>query len=373
MPPALLRSLPAADVSAAIDLDAGIAVTGSVVDGAGDPVAGARVSMMVDGAPSTLATTSAAGAFSLRARAGGPVAVTVVPADGSGLPELDLPATTGTAVADGSTLAIAYSAPSGAPRSADPVVHLADGTTAPGARVTWMGRPVAGAGTVAIDGGAARGASGRIRVTVVAGAGGTAPAVLLPRLVYDVAVEPPPGAPAGNATLLRAGLDLGATAPPSVLNLTAPARVTATVVDPSGAPVVGALVIASPGGPLAGIGRAAASSRTGDGGSIALDLAGGGAYQIEVDGALAGQARTRAEVTAPAAGGTKDLGALGLPVTLRMTGRLGALGGVDLTSAHVELRCADCGASGGPAVVGQAVTDATGSFVLLVPDPGVAN
>ncbi|HVV87390.1 MAG TPA: carboxypeptidase-like regulatory domain-containing protein, partial [Kofleriaceae bacterium] len=68
----------------------GASWTGTVVDAGGVAVAGARVSLTSGGVPSTVATTDAAGHFTVRWRdAAGTEQVVVVPPPGRGLPRLD--------------------------------------------------------------------------------------------------------------------------------------------------------------------------------------------------------------------------------------------------------------------------------------------
>ncbi|HUS67953.1 MAG TPA: carboxypeptidase-like regulatory domain-containing protein, partial [Kofleriaceae bacterium] len=358
--PARLQ-LQAAEVEGDLLLAAGDDVSGTVRDGAGDPVVGARVSLSVDGVPSTVGVTGGGGGFALRARAGAEVVVTVVPPEGSGLPQLAIEASDA-GVADGSVIDVDYAAALDTVAVA-PELRLADGTTpAPGARVTWRARAIAAAGTVSIDGADAT-ARGTAIVTGAAGVGGDVPATSLPEAVYDVVVEPAPGAGAGQGVRYLV-VDL-AGAPPAVLALAAPARLGGVVMDADGEPVPGARLRAEGRGALSGLSSAGGAADSDDDGAFELRLAGDGSYDVVVDGAAGGEARVRlVGVTAPAAGAiaTRDVA---LPATRRVDGTLAVLGGAPVR-AHVELVCLDC--EGGAGVVAEAVSDPSGHFVFLLAD-----
>ena len=61
-----------------------------------------------------------------------------------------------------------------------------------------------------------------------------------------------------------------------------------------------------------------------------------------------------------------------LPPTLRLGGELTIAGGNRVEGALIQLQCLTCGPGGGPATVAEAVSDASGAFSMLAPDPGVA-
>ncbi|HEY8147241.1 MAG TPA: carboxypeptidase-like regulatory domain-containing protein, partial [Kofleriaceae bacterium] len=363
LPALLVDNVLPADLTGALAIDDGVLVTGTVTDPAGDPLAGARVQVTVGGAPSTIGTTSGGGAFSLRARAGGPVEVSVTPPEVSGLPALQI--ASGPSIADGSALAIEYDTGLDV-RTVSPVLRETDGTTpAAGARVTFIANPIAGAGTISVDGTPLDAAGALVRTAQANGAG-VIPDQVVTATRYDVIVEPGAGAPAGEAVRFDP-LDLrtGQGAPAS-LRLAAPGHITGTVVDAAGAPVEGARVAAAPGGLLARATAAGAAGTSGEDGSFDLRVAAGGSYQVRVDGpGSAGRVLLAAEADdAPLSAA--------LPPTLRLGGELTVAGGNRVEGALVQLHCLTCGPDGGPAVVAEAVSDASGAFSMLAPDPGVA-
>jgi len=352
-----------------ITADAGIAVSGTVTDPAGDPLAGTQVQVTVDGAPSTLGTTNASGAFTLKARPGISVVVTVTPPDASGLPQLELE--DGPEIAADSTIAVSYAAGLEV-RTVSPVLRQTDGTTpAAGARVTFLAHANAAAGTIAIDGDSAA-ATGTLVRTAVANGSGVIPNQVLTSTQYDVVVEPGPAAPAGERVRF-APLDLrtGQSAPAS-LRLAAPGHLTGRVVDTGGAPVDGARLYATPLGPLARATAAGDSAVADADGLFDLALAARGDYQIRIDGP-AGDGRLLLFEAAPdAPGDTRSLSDSQLPATLVVTGSLTSTGGGAVSSAAIQLQCLTCGPDNSAMTVAEAVSDSAGDFILHAPDPGVA-
>ncbi|HEU5060609.1 MAG TPA: carboxypeptidase-like regulatory domain-containing protein [Kofleriaceae bacterium] len=349
-------------LNGSIVVDGGVTVTGTVRDPAGDPLAGARVQVTVGGAPSTIGTSDAAGAFTLEARAGGPAAVTVTPPDASGLPALELAG--GPAISSGSDVAVTYGAGLDR-RTVSPVLRETDGTTpAAGARVTFVSRAIASAGTIAIDGDGAAAAGALVR-TAQANGSGVIPDQRLTSVIYDAFVEPGPGAPVGEGVRVYQALDLrtGQSAPAS-LRLAAPGHITGQVVDAAGAPVAGARVSAAPDGLLARSTAAGGAATSGEDGSFDVRVAADGSYQVRVDGP-GGAGRVHRALAAPGALPVE------LPATLELTGTLAIAGGNRVPGALVQLQCLTCGPDGGPAPVAEAISDAAGQFTMLAPDPGV--
>jgi len=370
LPAVFLAGQQATDLSGiSIAVDAGVGVTGTVADPAGDPIAGAQVQVTVAGAPSTIGTTNASGAFALEARPGGPVSVTVTPPASTGLPQLqrdDAPD-----IAAGSEVAVRYAAGLEV-RTVSPVLRESDNSTpAAGARVTFVAEPIGAAGTIAVDGSGAA-ASGSLVKSAQANASGVIPAQALTSGPYDVIVEPGPSAPAGERVRF-APLDLSSgQGAPASLRLAAAGHLTGLVLDDGDAPVAGAQLIATPLGPLARATTAGASTTTGEDGAFDLALAAGGSYQIRIDGPLGRGRVLRFEDAPGAPGGTRALDDSKLPTTLRLTGALTVTGGAAVTGAVLQLQCLVCGPDSGAMTVAEAVSDSSGEFLLYAPDPGVA-
>lgn len=321
------------------------------------PVAGAQVAVHGHGMPAVLATTDADGAFTAPVRAGG-AGITVVPLADSGLPWLELPYASGLDGSAGS-VEIAY----------DPGLERVTFTATspapmPHARVTWIARPIPGAGTLSGANQSPVPLTGTLRLPVSADAAGAWPEISLPRALYDVILEPAdPGADHG-VTLIE--VDLRAGEPPA-LTPAAAATLTGAVVDADGAAVAGAEVVAVPAGLLAQSPDAGASAVTAEDGSFALAVTGGGSYELVLDSLAGNHGRVRRPASAPAPGQVMDLGEIPLPRAFAATGRLVLHpSGAAASGVTVQLVCAAC--AGPEAVpVAEAVTDAFGSFALRVP------
>jgi hypothetical protein len=338
------------------------ALAGKIVDAEGQPLAGAQVSVGAGDVPAVLATTNDAGEFSVPVRPGSAVGMTVVPPAESGLPWLELPAST--ALASSTGLATIAYAPDRAVVSFAASARDTGGAPLPGARATWMARPLGTAGSLAVDGQAPMALSGAMRVTVTADAGGDFPALALPAGVYDVILEPAEQGPGAQVSLLS--FDLTQAAPAS-LAVAAPAVLTGKVVDAAGEPVAALDVVAVPLDVLAGSADAGARVQTADDGSFSLEVTAGGAYELVLDGSVHGYGRVSMPVGAPAAGQSEALDAIALPRVTLASGRLALLGsGVGAAGVTVQLLCTTCSAPGnGP--LAEAVSDALGDFTLRIP------
>jgi hypothetical protein len=360
--PEMRRGLTSGQLAEAVLLTAGSAINGSVVDSSGSPVAGATVSLVIDGAPSTLGVTSAAGTFSLRARPGESARVTIDPPPASGLPRLG---TVLDSIGTSTPLVIAFS-PSIGSRAHSFDVEAAAGGPAAGARVTFTAREIGGAGTVETNGDAVS-ATGTSRTSTTASGTGHVDALILPDALYDVVIESATigQAPALAVVDLRSGAGAVGT-----LSLTPGGTVTGHVRTPSGAPVAGARISARGVGLLANMPAASATVQSGSDGDFTLSVAPGGSYVIAiVPGPASGLAPAAVDATAPDAGNSFTLAPAVLAPTINVVGEVsvpglaGAAAGV-----HLILTCATCSDTDPP--LAQTTTDAAGRFVLRAPDPG---
>jgi hypothetical protein len=368
--PYLLAGLSATSIPALSILTPGEPITGTILDGDGQPVAGTRIALEVGGVPSAIGLSDETGAFALEARAGGPVAISATPPDESGLPRLELPPIASPISPGGAAIEIRYAAALSA-RAVSPVVRRSDGATpAPGSRVTWIARPIAAAATIALDGAPPHEAVGVVRQAAEAGAGGALPELVLPDAIYDVVIEPPPDEASEAVSLTILDLEAGA---PATLDLTPPGELRGRILLADGqTPLAGARVQAAPRGLLTGATRAGASARTDANGRFTLLVAGAADYELSADGGSRGQGRARWLVTAPTAGDIVDLEPTALPKVLRREGALGVEGRTGpLAGAHVQLFCTACGPGETAVPVAEAITDPAGNFELIAPDPGV--
>ncbi len=364
--PARFESLSAGS-AAVLAVTPGDAITGLVLDGTGAPIAGARVSLRIDGVPSTIAVTAADGSFTVRGRAGGATAVTVSPPPGSGLPRVDLGASAGLVAAVDKPLTIRYAAGVTSRDVALTVLEPDGATPAGAARVTWIARPMTAVATVTPQGEAALDASGGLRLTGVADGAGALAADGLPEAVYDVVVETAGGAVGLTSIELEAGVES-----PASLVTPAPAALGGTAVDDQAAPVAGVTVTAVPRGLLANVAGASATAITSDDGSFTAELVAGGSYDLSISPRDHTLARVRrAELVAPAAGQSLDLGDVALERAISVFGQVtipGVAGGA--AGVTVTALCFDCDPVAAQIPAAEAVTNYNGRFDLAIADPG---
>jgi hypothetical protein len=338
--------------------------TGTALDPAGQPLAGARVALQIDGAPAAVAITDAQGAFAVPVSPGSAAALLVVPPVETGLPWLaldDSPALAA-ALAAGTPLAIAYDAALRV-HTVAPVARDAGGASLAGVRATWIARSIAAPGTLTTgQDPLTLPLTGATRVTATAGQDGTWPALRLPAAAYDVVLEPAADTAAGGVTVVPVNVD-GETSV-DALALTQPALVRGRVVDAGGDGLARTQVTATPRGLLAASPAAGAVALTAGNGTFVLTLAPGAEYELAIDSATRQHGRTRVSVTAPPAGQSIDLAPVALSPAVRVSGDVAITSGAGAAGVTVLLTCLDCDFA---APLAEAVTDGTGAFVLAVP------
>lgn len=337
-----------------IDVSNGNAISGTVYDPTGAPLGGARVSLVVDGVPSTVATTAPDGTYTLRARTGGITQVTVAPTDASGLPRLVATFAAGPSTPLDITYDMAITT-----RNLAGTVLQRGGTPMPGERITFVGS-IGPAGSAAMGGTNAT-AAGDVLITAVAGAGGALPVTRAPTRPLTAVLIP---------TLMEAAVvpvDL-TTAAPAAINAPAMAPLTARVVGPLGETIGGSRVIAIPVGPLAAATAAPAVGTTAGDGTVTLPVAPGGSYDVVVDDPH--RLWARQWVTAVGAGA---LGDVIVQPAMRVIGTIKQPGGnTGARSSAVAFYCYDCTGIAAERPVGESGTSSTGGFALVVTDPGVS-
>lgn len=347
--------------------------TGTALDPAGQPLAGARVALHIDGAPAAVTTTDDQGAFAVPVSPGSAAALLVVPPAESGLPWLELadsPALAA-ALAAGAPLTIAYDAGLDVHEVA-PTARDAAGASLAGVRATWIARSIdvpgdapAAAGTVTAAGQdpLALPLTGAMRVTATSRPDGTWPALRLPAAAYDVVLEPAADTAAGGVTVLLVSVDEESSV--DTLALTPPALVHGKAVDAAGEALAQIQVTATPRGLLASSPAAGADTTTAPDGTFTLALAPGAGYELGFDSAARRHGRTRMTVTAPPAGQSLDLAPVTLLAAVRLIGDAAITSGASSAAGvTVLLSCVDCDFA---APLAEAVTDSTGAFVLAVP------
>jgi len=330
-------------------------ITG-VVDGpGGGPLAGARVELTIGGVPTTVATTDAAGAWSVLGHVGGAVDLKVVPAAGSGLPRLDV---AGATIDLTQAVTVRYAASLSTVSVGGTVVESGS-VAAPGARVTFTGA-IAAAGSVTAGTSSAT-AAGTASAVALADGAGRLPATLVPAAPLTAVIEPSPAVAAVVA------IDTSGGAPATIV-APAPAQLTGTATDPAGAPRANVRIRLVPTGALAVATTLAPAAVSGADGTFAIAVAPGGHYHLTAtDLALR---YTSVDVPDVVAGAQ---GALALGPAIALTGEVAVSGAGGISGAALTLLCASCSGVDRSRAQAETVSTGGGQFHLVVPDPGTTS
>jgi len=336
--------------SGELAVDGGEAVTGTVLDPSGAALAGAKVKALIDGVPSTIATTAADGSYSLQVSAfGDDVTIEVVPPLASGLPRLSLRTSLDLQapidVRYASTLALRDLAGMQLRRGGSPLA---------GGKVTVVGE-IATAGTIA---GAP--ALGHVRVAATANASGTLPSALVPAAPLDGVIAASP------TDLAVVPLDLSTAVP---AQLTAPSMLSIdTTIMNAGAGVERARLELVPREALALAGVSSSYLVAGATGVVTGQLASGGTYDLLVtDPAGDGAPLVVRNVTASNLTSTYVL-----PEAVHVSGVAGVTGNPNpLVGASVQVLCAQCEGVERARPLAEGATDQGGAFTLAVPKPAL--
>lgn len=231
----------------------------------------------------------------------------------------------------------------------------------PGARITVVGGlPVVGMVTGAAS---TVTASGEVRVTATADAGGALPALQVPRTPavapLAAAIEAAPG------DLAVITLDTSGGAPAS-LEVPAMPPIATAVRDRGGAPLPGVLVDLVPTGALAQANAPTLRLVADAGGLIATTLPLGGHYELRF-----ADPQGRA---APLIIGDREITAIEsvfqLAAAVQVSGTLRLDGSLALPNAAVQILCQNCTGLERTLPLVEVLSDTTGRFTLAVPDPG---
>jgi hypothetical protein len=342
-----------------IDLGTGTAVTGLVRGPGGAPLAGAKVQLKIGEVPSTLATTSATGAFSVLVEPvpGAVIAVDVTPPDGSGLPRLLAQSATLFDLAQ--PFQIDY-APALALRDLGGATVRRAGAPVAGARVIVVGT-LAAIGTVTA-GAAPASAAGAVRIAATANGAGVLPPTLAPARALAAVVEAAPNDHAVTAIDLTSAPPASIDAPPALPIATQLRR-------PDGTPLADAVLDAVPAGALALAGvTSVVRARSGTGGQLSASLAAGGRYDLRVHDPVRarGAPLLALDVAAQAVAASYTL-----RPALTVTGQLVLQGSpTPFGGAAVQFLCSSCTGLERSRPIAEGTSLPDGRFTLAVPDPG---
>ena len=342
-------------LTGALTVDAGTLLTGSVLDAAGGAVEGARVSVLAAGVPSTVGTTDATGAFSLRWRDGATVeALTVVPGPGSDLPRLDAQLELGALAA----ITVRHAA---VPTSdvGNTLVRVG-GSSAPSTDVL-ISLSLPSSGTVRDGATVLAQATGSHRRTLRTDASGRLPAA---RFVD--------GAGAAFITTTGPGATAALTLPlAGPIDGAAAVAVTGHVRRSGGADRSGARVRAVLTGPLSHPDAPVPVATAGSDGRFSILLAAGAPYTLAISDPTYDDAGLTRSLSAAA---VEDLGDLDLEAALSLSGEVRAMGqtvGARAVGIAALCQVSTCAGVERSRPLGEAVSDPGGRFVIAVPDPGV--
>jgi hypothetical protein len=342
-------------------LGPGATVTGTMRDGNGQAVAGARVILTAGQRPSTVGVSGADGSFALATREG-TLSADIVPPVGSGLPSAHVSAgIVLPSVATALDLSMVWAKVPAAPLT---VTVSGGGTLVAGARVRAdLAGTLSAAATLTVHGGGDTHlpATGTAHAAGVTDAQGVAHLGLLPTGMYHLIVAPPEDVASVAITLADVALP-GAGASPQI-SLAAPVTLSGTL-QPR-VLTTGAKVTAIDRGLLAAV-RLPTATVSADG-TYALSLAPGRSYELLVEPA-AGQSLGRGvlAIVPPGGGARTDV----VPAALDWAGSVTGAGR-SVAGALVQVFCA------APAswcldstlAVAQGTTRADGTLTLVLPRP----
>jgi hypothetical protein len=335
---------------------AGTLVSGTVRDPAGTGITGAKVQLYADGVPSTVGTTAAGGAFSLRADfpAQAQITVKVTPPNASGLPRLEAIGAFDLAQA----MQINYAATLQRCDVGGSAVKRG-GANQPGAKVTIVGA-VPGTSATVTTGAVSANAVGTARVSITANGSGVLPAAQAPRAALAAVVQ------LAMDDWSVDTLDTTTTCAQTIDAL-APTTVMGTLEDMATAGLEGARVEATPIGALALADAVPVSATATTGGGFSITLAAGGQYDVRYVDPLTRAAPLVRMAIAPAAAG----GTVTLPKATKIYGEVTVVGSPNpVVGASVQMLCATCAGIDATRPVAQTATDTLGNYAVAVPDPG---
>ena len=338
-------------------IDAGFAITGSVLDPDDQPVANAQVQIVVDGVPTSLGRTDTDGLFTVRAAdTVGAMAIEVAAPAASGLPRL---VASSPSWSFSQSVTIEYA----------PTIAIAD---AGGRVVQRAGAPLANAhvalvgtfagGTIS-SGSQSVNAAAEVRAMALTDGAGVLPTLRAPARVLTVAAAPP------NGDVTITTIDLAA--PATSIAMPSPMPATTQLQSSTGDPLAGAVLEAVPSGvfALAGMGTVRAVADA-NGNATAL-LAPNASYELHLRDPRGHEAtRLAAATTIPVTTST-IAASYRLRKAVKLRGTLSLLGTPQpVGSATVQLLCTQCTGTARALPLAEGRVSPDGRFEVAVPDPG---
>lgn len=338
----------------------GTSVSGIVLDPSGAGLVGAKVQLIGNGVPSTLATTVTGGSFTLRADypANATMFVKVTPPATSGLPRLEA---SSAQFVLGQAIQVNYAAALSTTCNLLNTPVRRSAANQAGAKVTVVGNLAGIAGTVSV-GATTVNALGSVRVAATADGAGRLPAMFVPRSAQlSAAIE------LGMDDFAVEALDTSAC---SVASIDAPAQTVATGIakNEANAPLGGVRVEASPLGVLALADAQTVATTTASNGAFSLPLAAGGRYDVRFIDPYGRAARLDASNVTAAGVPSNAV----LPLALTISGKVSVSGSSQpLSGTSVQLLCAQCSGVDAARPVAETATNNLSQYRIAVPDPGL--
>ena len=346
----------AALLSTDFSVDGGATVSGSVTDESAQAIAGASIALRQGVLPSGLGTSSATGAFSLRAQVG----ASTLAVSATARPDLALP---NVAVSAGMTIAVQHTLPRVAVTTkivgVDGVTPVANASVALGSALI----PAAGIVTI---GSVTTPVGGIAHAQCITAADGTCAAASLPAGDYDVLVEPPASWPstAGGRTALHVTV---ASAGTMTLQLAMAKSISGQVLRGGGDGVPGVRVRARSRGNSTVTDTLSAAD-----GSFTIAADAGLPVEIWLDppiGAqLASAHRQLGDGASTYVASLPALGAITLGAGQTLAGVLRAPSNSPVANAAIDVLCVSCGSA---VPVAHTEASASGEYTLELPDPGL--
>jgi hypothetical protein len=336
-----------------LDVTAGTTISGVVRDQANALLPNATVQLTIGGVPSTIATTNASGAFTVRAVSipGALVTFDVTAPAARGLPRIIVSSTMFDVT---QPITIRYR--STTVRDLAGTIVRRSGNPLPGADVSV----VAELPNIAdVTAGATLPAGGEVRATATTNASGALPSLRVPAAPLSAVVVPAPG------DLAVTALDLTTAIPASISALPMVAVTTRTR-DPRTTPpplISGVTLDAIPLGALQLSGAPTIRVTSDAAGTISTSFAAGGQYELRFsDPAGRGALLTVPSVTASTIAPSH---------TLRKATTVTAVvkGSSSIKNASVQILCSSCTGLERSRPIAEGVTGIDGRFSLAVPDP----
>ncbi|HEY4186049.1 MAG TPA: hypothetical protein VGP07_13325 [Polyangia bacterium] len=360
---------------ATVDIDQGTPVTAQMLTSDGAPVPDARLILKSGILPSTIGVSDSGGSMTLWTRPG-TMSATVVPPDGTGLPQANITATDAAGVTlamGGASLSLTMTWADLTTATPALTVKSIDGATpVANAHVRLaLHTPIANAGTLVVSapgfGDTVLGATGSVNEDIVTDASGLAAFPPVPAGAYDVTIIPPAGSAPAAVTTTTLTLSNGN--PARSINLVQKVPLTGTLLTGTGSKsaVQGAVVNAIDVG--TGATGMVASAISDGNGAFTLSVDPGRTYQLTVlpiaGPTLLGRTVFPAMTVGSSGGST---GPITLPAGVPYAGSI-TTNGNPVAGAFVQVFCVSPIASCvDPSVsLAEATTLGDGTFSLILP------